>query len=69
LGIFGKGRKKNGDGAEAPQDAGAAAAAPVAPAAPSSDYATFASMEDYVATLPGPSMTNVREQKADSEAA
>jgi hypothetical protein len=66
LGIFGKGKKKDAVAAEAPQDTAAASAAP---AAPSSDFATFASMEDYVATLPGPSMTNVRDQKADSEAA
>jgi hypothetical protein len=65
LGIFGKGRKSN-DGAEAPQEAATAAAAP---AAPSSDYATFASMEDYVATLPGPSMTDVSQRKPESEAA
>jgi hypothetical protein len=63
LGIFGKGRKKDNDAAEAPQ------AAAAAPAAPSSDFATFASMEDYVATLPGPSMTDVSKQKPESEAA
>jgi hypothetical protein len=70
LGIFGKGKKKSGGGAEAPQQAAAAAAAPVAPAAPSSNFATFESMDDYVATLPGPSMTDVSKQKVeDSEAA
>ena len=64
MGIFGKGKKKDNQAAEAPQAAPAAA-----PAAPSSDFATFASMEDYVATLPGPSMTDVSKQKPESEAA
>jgi hypothetical protein len=63
LGIFGKGKKKDNDAAQAPQPAAAA------PAAPSSDFATFASMEDYVATLPGPSMTDVSKRKPESEAA
>jgi hypothetical protein len=64
LGIFGKGKKKDNQAAEAPQ------AAPAPPAAPSSDFATFASMEDYVATLPGPSMPDVSKQKPEeSEAA
>jgi hypothetical protein len=67
VGIFGKGKQETTAPATA-EEAVSAAAAPVDGASPD-NFATFDSIEDYEATLPGASVTDVAERKQDSEAA